>query len=133
MLIYEYVQKEGRMTDNNIETCDEHTVHAEIVAKAKTTLLPDDLIYAMSDFYKVLGDPTRIKILQILFASEMCVCDLASVMSMNQPAISQQLKTLKAANLVKYRKDGKNVIYSISDDHVKLIFDQCLTHIKERF
>jgi len=120
------------MSDKDIEICDEPVVHDDVVAKAKTALLADNLIYAMSDFYKVLGDPTRIKILQILFESEMCVCDLASVMNMNQPAISQQLRTLKGANLVKYRKEGKNVIYSISDDHVKQIFDQCLTHIKER-
>jgi ArsR family transcriptional regulator len=95
--------------------------------------MPDeDLIKEIGDFFKVLGEPTRIKIVNALFTSEMCVCDLAAVMQMNQPAISHQLKILKQAGLVKYRKDGKVIYYSLNDNHVKHIYEQGMDHIKER-
>jgi len=80
----------------------------------------------------VFGDTTRIKILYALFASEMCVCDIAALINMTQSAISHQLRILKQARLVKYRKDGKIVYYSLDDEHVKQIFDQGLHHITEK-
>ena len=120
------------MQNNDIEVCSDGQVHEDIVKKAKSELLCEDLIREIGDFFKILGEPTRIKIIQILFKREMCVCDLAAVMSMNQPAVSHQLKILKSANLVKYRKDGKNVYYSLSDDHVKQVFDQGMEHVGMR-
>jgi len=120
------------MTDKDLEICEDTSIHTDVVNQARADMLPENTTQEMADFFKVLGEPTRIKIIQILFQREMCVCDLASAMNTNQPAISQHLKTLKLANLVKYRKEGKNVIYSISDDHVAHIFDQCLIHINER-
>jgi len=121
------------MSNEEIEVCDPQIVHIDIVKKVKQDLLDEKTIRIIADFFKVLGDPTRIKIIQILFKSELCVCDLAAVLSMNQPAISQQLKILKQANIVKYRRDGKNVFYSLSDEHVKQIFNQGFSHIQERF
>jgi len=120
------------MTIKDIDLCEDTTVHTDVVENARADLIPENLTQNMADFFKVLGEPTRIKIIQVLLKRDMCVCDLAETLNSNQPAISQHLKTLKLANMVKYHKDGKNVIYSISDDHVTHIFDQCLVHIKER-
>ena len=119
------------MLKDDIELCHPEQIHLDLVEKAKESLLDEDTFKTLSEFFKVFGDPTRIKIIQILFDNELCVCDLTEVMNMNQPAISQQLKILKQMNLVKYRKEGKNVYYSLSDEHVKQIFDQGLIHIKE--
>jgi ArsR family transcriptional regulator len=89
----------------------------------------EESIIKLGDFFKVMGDSTRLKIINLLFEQELCVCDLAEKMNMNQPAVSQQLKTLRNANLIKYRKEGKHIFYSLSDDHVKQIFDQGMIHI----
>ena len=121
------------MNNDEIEICESKQVHIELVQQAKANLLDESVLRYIADFFKVLGDPTRIKIIQILFKNELCVCDLAAVMGMNQPAISQQLKILKQANIVEYRRDGKNVFYTLSDDHIKQIFDQGYLHIKKRF
>jgi ArsR family transcriptional regulator len=92
----------------------------------------EDELYDLSDFFKVLGDSTRAKIIWALDESEMCVCDIAVLLNMTKSAISHQLKALKAANLVKYRKEGKVVFYSLTDDHVKEIFEKGLEHIREK-
>ncbi|MCL2062925.1 MAG: metalloregulator ArsR/SmtB family transcription factor [Candidatus Cloacimonetes bacterium] len=115
------------MSINDIELCNPIQIHEEIVQKAKEDLLDDEYIRLTADFFKVLGDPTRIKIIQILFKNELCVCDLSAVMGMNQPAISQQLKILKQVNIVKYRRDGKNVYYSIYDEHIRQLLDLILS------
>ena len=94
--------------------------------------MPDDeVLYELADLFRVFGDSTRIKILYVLFESEMCVCDIAALLGMTQSAISHQLKALKNARLVKSRRDGKTVFYSLADDHVKTIIDQGLEHILE--
>ena len=109
--------------------CDHN--HPDKVLHTKREMLDDNLIYDLSDFYKVLGDSTRIKILWALDLNELCVCDLAAALGMTKSAISHQLKSLKEANLVKYRKDGKNAFYSIADEHVKQIIETGLEHIRE--
>ena len=91
----------------------------------------DELIYDLAEFFKVFGDSTRIKIICALFESEMCVCDLAALLNVSQSAISHQLKTLKSARLVKYRRDGKVIYYSLDDEHVKHVFDEGLRHVTE--
>lgn len=92
----------------------------------------EELLYDLAELFKVFGDTTRIKILCALFEAEMCVCDIAALLGMNQSAISHQLRVLKQARLVKYRKDGKVVYYSLDDEHVKHIFGQGLVHINEK-
>ena len=92
----------------------------------------EELLYDLGDFFKILGDSTRIKILSALFQSEMCVCDIAALLGMTQSAISHQLRVLKQGRLVKHRKEGKVVYYSLDDDHIKHIVDQGLTHISEK-
>lgn len=93
---------------------------------------PDDTTFSnLADVFKIFGDVTRLKILYALFDSELCVCDIANELNMSQSAISHQLRTLKTAKLVKKRKEGKIVYYSLDDEHVKHIFDQGLIHVTE--
>lgn len=112
--------------------CDCDVIHAEIVERVSKVMPQDDELYDLSDFYKVFGDSTRIKIMWALDESEMCVCDLAVLLNMTKSAISHQLKSLKAANLVKFRKEGKVVFYSLQDEHVKEIIEKGLEHIREK-
>jgi len=93
---------------------------------------PEEALYDLADFFKVFGDSTRIKILYALFSAEMCVQDLADMLSMNQSAISHQLRILKQAHVVKYRKEGKFTFYSLDDDHVTQIVSQGISHLSER-
>ncbi|NMB95869.1 MAG: winged helix-turn-helix transcriptional regulator [Clostridiaceae bacterium] len=84
----------------------------------------------LAEIFKVLGDPTRIKILYVLSRTEMCVCDIADVLDMTQSAISHQLRLLRTMKLVKYRRDGKSAIYSLDDDHILQLFNQGIEHIQ---
>jgi len=116
----------------SIESCSCSVIHEDTVSKVRDSMPEEETLYDLAELFKVFGDTTRIKILCALFESEMCVCDIAALLSMNQSAISHQLRVLKQARLVKYRKEGKVVYYSLDDEHVKQIFDQGLVHIKER-
>ncbi|RJR13025.1 transcriptional regulator [Candidatus Parcubacteria bacterium] len=122
------------MQDNKIdfERCDCTVIHEEIVNSVRDSMPHEESLYDLAEIFKVFGDTTRIKILYALFASEMCVCDIAVLLNMTQSAISHQLRVLKQARLVKYRKEGKIVYYSLDDDHIKQIFDQGLIHITEK-
>lgn len=110
--------------------CECTVIHQEVIDKIK--LPEEEVLYDLGDFFKILGDSTRIKILSVLFQSEMCVCDIAALLGMTQSAISHQLRVLKQGRLVKHRKEGKVVYYSLDDDHIKHIVDQGLTHISEK-
>ena len=110
--------------------CESTVIHQEVIDQIK--LPEEEILYDLGDFFKILGDSTRIKILSALFQSEMCVCDIAALLGMTQSAISYQLRVLKQGRLVKHRKDGKVVYYSLDDDHIKHIVDQGLTHISEK-
>lgn len=116
---------------NAIERCISDVIHEEVVNKVKEIMPKEETLYDLAEFFKVFGDSTRIKILWALEESEMCVCDIAYLLSMTQSAISHQLRVLKQANLVKFRKEGKVVYYSLNDDHVKQILEQGLIHINE--
>jgi ArsR family transcriptional regulator len=112
--------------------CDCDVIHADVVDKVKKKMPDEEELYNLADFFKVLGDSTRAKIMWALDESEMCVCDIAVLLNMTKSAISHQLRSLKQANLVKYRKEGKIVFYSLADDHVKDIFEKGLEHIREK-
>ena len=114
-----------------IEFCSCPTIHDDIVQKVIPSILVEDKATDLASFFKVFSDPTRIKILSALFVSEMCVCDLAASLCMTQSAISHQLRTFKAAKLVKARKEGKVVYYSLADSHIQQIFHQGYEHICE--
>lgn len=115
-----------------LDTCNCNVIHEDVVKRVKETIPEDEILYDLADLFKIFGDSTRIKIICALFQSEMCVCDIATLLGMNQSAISHQLRVLKQARLVKYRKDGKVVYYTLDDDHVKGIFDQGLAHLNEK-
>ena len=113
------------------EVCEANVIHQDVVAKVRENRQDEDPIYEVAELFKVFGDSTRIRILYVLFESEMCVCDIAQLLSLSQSAVSHQLRTLKQAHLVKFQRDGKNVIYSLSDDHVYTMIAQGMTHICE--
>lgn len=115
-----------------IERCDCNVIHEEIVKNVSGKMPENEQLYDLAELFKVFGDTTRIKILWALAEAEMCVCDIAVLLHMTQSAISHQLRVLKQARLVKYKKEGKVVYYSLDDAHVKQIFDQGLIHINEK-
>jgi DNA-binding transcriptional ArsR family regulator len=117
--------------NKKLECCDSNVIHEEIINQVKDKMPKEEILYDLAELFKVFGDSTRIKILWALDASEMCVCDIAALLNMSQSAISHQLRVLKQAKLVKNRKEGKVVYYSLDDDHVRQIFDQGLAHIYE--
>jgi ArsR family transcriptional regulator len=113
------------------ETCECSVIHEAVVSQVKSRMPEEETLYDLAELFKVFGDTTRIKILWALDESELCVCDIAFLLNMTQSAISHQLKVLKQAKLVKNRRDGKVIYYSLDDEHVKRIFDQGMIHIKE--
>ena len=117
---------------NSIERCDCNVIHEDIVNQVRDKMPQEESLYDLAELFKVFGDSTRIRILWALHETEMCVCDIAVLLNMTQSAISHQLRVLKQANLVKNRKEGKVVYYSLVDDHVREIFDQGLIHINEK-
>lgn len=114
-----------------VDRCDCTVIHEDLVEEVRKNMPQEELLYDLAEFFKVFGDSTRVRILWALDESEMCVCDIAVLLNMTQSAISHQLRVLKQARLVKNRREGKVVYYSLDDDHVRSIFDQGLTHIKE--
>lgn len=123
------------VTDKNrleeAQCCDFMHVHEEIVKKVEQVMPDEEQLLNLAEFYKVFGDSTRIKILYVLSQSEMCVCDIATLLQMGQSAISHQLRMLKQMRLVKFRRDGKTVFYSLADGHIETILAQGMEHIEE--
>lgn len=114
-----------------IECCEEHMVHNELLQKVNGKMPHEEEISDLSDLFKVFGDSTRLKIMFVLFESEVCVCDLAELLNMTQSAISHQLKVLKQSKLVTSRREGKSIFYSLADSHVRSIIAQGREHIEE--
>lgn len=116
---------------NGVERCEFIHAHEEIVKKVNEQMPDDEILYDLAELFKIFGDSTRIKILYVLFESEMCVCDIAQLLNMTQSAISHQLRALKQSKLVKYRREGKTVFYSLADSHVRTILGQGMEHVAE--
>ena len=116
---------------HEVECCEVHEVHENLVHQIEDGMPSEEHIQNLADFYKVFGDVTRVKMLCVLFQSELCVCDLAEVLGMTQSAVSRQLRVLKQAKLVKNRRDGKIVYYSLADAHIQSILNQGMEHIVE--
>ena len=119
------------MEDQELERCEFIHVHEDVVEKVNHEMPEDEILYDLAELFKLFGDSTRIKILYVLFESEMCVCDIAQLLHMTQSAISHQLRALKQSKLVKYRREGKTVFYSLADGHVRTIINQGMEHISE--
>ncbi len=116
---------------DEIKTCEcEHT-HENVLEKARALMPSEDVIYDVAELFKVFGDSTRTNILMALFESEMCVCDIGALLNMTKSAISHQLRILRQSKLVKARKSGKEVFYSLADDHIQKIFEMAIEHVNE--
>lgn len=112
--------------------CDCNVIHQDVVDKITSEMLKDDLFYKIADFFKILGDTTRTKILFALDKKEMCVCDIANVLNMSKSSISHQLGTLRRSGIVRCRKEGKEVYYMLDDDHVKRVIEVAIEHIEHK-
>ena len=119
------------MAEKEVECCDAVEVHENLLKIVNETMPEETELYDLAELFKVFGDSTRIRILFVLFEAEVCVCDLAQVLQMTQSAISHQLKILKQNRLIKSRREGKSIFYSLADDHVRTIIAQGQEHIEE--
>ena len=120
------------MAKNDIECCEAIEVHEDLLNIVTNTLPDENSLFDLAELFKVFGDSTRIRILFVLFETEVCVCDLAQVLNMTKYAISHQLRILKQSKLVKSRREGKSIFYSLADEHVRTIIAQGCEHIKEK-
>ena len=118
------------MNEENTGTEFMH-VHSDVIDKVNETMPEEEILYDLAELFKIFGDSTRIKILYVLFESEMCVFDISQLLNMRMAAISHQLRILKQAQLVKFRREGKTVFYSLADDHVRTILGNGMDHICE--
>lgn len=114
-----------------VPECEFQHAHKELVDKISAIMPGEEELCSLAELYKIFGDSTRIKILYALFEAELCVCDIAMLIGMSVSAVSHQLRVLKQARLVKYRREGKTIFYSLSDDHVRSIIGQGMEHIEE--
>ena len=113
------------------DVCEINIIHQDTVNKVKAVIPNDELIYDLAELFKVFADSTRMKIIYALMENELCVCDIAAIVGTTQSAISHQLRILKQSKLVKYRKDGKVVYYSLDDEHISQIVKKGREHIEE--
>ena len=120
-----------KIYEKNASECECEEFHPEAIERKKAKMPDENTLYDLSDFFKILGDSTRINILFAIDGESMCVCDIANLLGMTKSAVSHQLKILRQSDLVTYKKNGKNVIYSLADDHVSDIIEKALEHIKE--
>ncbi|MDR3345816.1 MAG: metalloregulator ArsR/SmtB family transcription factor [Campylobacteraceae bacterium] len=117
--------------DNFEDRCDCNIIHEDVVKQVREAMMDDEALFDVAELFKVFGDSTRVKIIYALFQSQMCVCDIAALLGMTKSAISHQLRVLKQAKLVRFKKEGKVVYYSLDDEHVKNIFEQAISHTSE--
>lgn len=118
------------MTKEKFE-CDVVEVHPDTIQRIQKEMLCEEQFQVLSTLFKMFSDPTRLKIISALFQEELCVCDLAELLAMSHSAVSHQLSVLRTNRLIKYRRSGKNIFYSLDDEHIQMIFDAGLSHILE--
>ena len=117
--------------DKNIPECECEELHGEVIEKKRSSMPELGTLYDLADFFKIFGDSTRMSILFAIDGEPLCVCDIAELLGMTKSAVSHQLKILRQSDLITYRKSGKNVFYTLADDHVRDIIEKALEHIKE--
>ena len=117
--------------DKRIEACDCNVIHEDVIQRVKKQMPDEEPIYEVADLFKVFGDSTRARIICALSISELCVCDLSALLDMSQSAVSHQLRTLKQARIVKNRRSGKVVYYSLDDEHITSLFHVAFEHVME--
>ena len=119
------------MNQDRALCCEEIEVHEDAVEQVRSQLPQDEVLYDLAELFKIFGDSTRVKILYALLEAELCVCDIAKLMDVSQSAVSHQLRALKGSKLVKFRREGKTLYYSLADEHVFRILSQGMEHILE--
>ncbi|MBM3423687.1 MAG: helix-turn-helix transcriptional regulator [Chlorobi bacterium] len=119
------------MQEHEHDRCEEQCIHSEVVESVRTQMLGTVPSEELAQLFKVLGDNTRIRILDALYLSELCVCDITALLGMNQSAVSHQLRVLRDARIVKSRKQGKNVLYSLDDEHISGLVRMGSEHVRE--
>lgn len=119
------------MNQDRALCCEETEVHEGTVEQVRSQLPQDEVLYDLAELFKIFGDSTRVKILYALLEAELCVCDIAKLMDVSQSAVSHQLRVLKGSKLVKFRREGKTIYYSLADEHVFRILSQGMEHILE--
>lgn len=117
---------------NNVDLCQCKEVQEQVVENIKEAIPDEAIVQKLAELFKVFGDGTRLKIIYALLQKELCVCDICEIVEMSQSSVSHQLRLLKTTGLVKYRKEGKTVFYSLDDEHVNSIFSVGLSHIKHK-
>lgn len=117
---------------SNEDVCQINYVDQERVARARARIHDERTVFELAEFFKVLGEPTRVRILQALADEELCVCDIAAVVGGTPSAVSHQLRILRTARLIRFRKDGKMAYYALDDAHVRNLFEEALRHLQER-
>ena len=120
-----------KTASQNVPCCTFLHAHEDVIKTVQSAMPPEDTLLDLSELFHIFGDSTRIKILYVLFEHELCVCDIAGLLNMTVSAISHQLRILKSAKLVRWRKSGKTVFYALADDHVRAIINQGMEHITE--
>lgn len=118
-------------SERELECCEVGEVHEELLQTVRNNLPPEEQLYDLAELFKVFGDSTRIRILFVFFEAEVCVCDMAAALNMTVSAVSHQLKILKQNKLIKSRRDGRSVYYSLADEHVRAIVGQGMEHVTE--
>ena len=115
-----------------VECCDTEHVHTSAVERVRESIPDEDTLYDLTELFRIFGDSTRVRILYALWTTELCVCDIAAVLGISQSAVSHQLRALKNVRLVKARRDGRTVYYSLDDSHVQTMIGQGLEHVREK-
>lgn len=120
------------MTESKIEeSCLVEAVHPDKLARVRAAMPDEDILYDTAELFKVFGDSTRTRILSALFIEELCVCDIAELLSMTKSAVSHQLRTLRQTKIVKARRSGKEIFYSLDDEHISKIYKMAIEHLRE--
>ena len=123
--------KNNNLENENDDVCDVFDSHEEVVARVKESMLLEEEYTDLSEFFKIFGNPTRLKIISLLSVEDLCVCDICEALDLNQTTVSNQLRILRANNIVKYQKEGKMARYSLTDNHIEMIYKVGLEHILE--
>lgn len=123
--------KENNLDGTNEDMCEIFDAHEEAVKRVKESMPSEDEYFDLSEFFKVFSNPTRLKIISLLVVDDLCVCDICEALDLNQTTVSNQLRILRANNIVKYQKEGKMARYSLTDLHIEMIYKVGLEHILE--
>ena len=123
--------KNNDLENENDDVCDVFDSHDEVVARMKEAMISEEEYTDLSEFFKIFGNPTRLKIISLLTVEDLCVCDICESLDLNQTTVSNQLRILRANNIVKYQKEGKMARYSLTDNHIEMIYKVGLEHILE--